>query len=1016
MSMQPTQLDTASPTNAQSHSWWWQLLRPPAGIADIRGQNVAQLLFGLCLTIFFLTPIGYVVNPGSSRPLLTLIAAAAIGVVLSRTRYFQYGAIFIVLSFSLLSLARAIADVNFLFYYLPLVFVLSSLLLTFRWVAVAILGNILATLTLPLFTSLRYFELGTVMGILSVLGLLLIFATWFRNKLEREGLKELRSANEALNTLRTDLDAQVQARTAELAVAVEVGRSLSQVGELKTVLTQAVELICERFNLYHVQIYLTDAKARTLQLQAGTGQVAKSLLSLSHNLAIDSRSINGNAALSKNSVIVADTSQNDLFRANPLLPATRSEMSVPLLVGERLLGVLDLQSSEVNGLTESSQLVFEAVASQLAIAIDNANLFTAASQAQAEVESYVRRLTREGWSNYFDAINREEKLAYVHEASKAETAVGNNALDLTAANTLEMPILVANEPIGTIQVAAEDDRDWTPETQTLVAAVARQVAQQMENLRLLDEAQQYRLEAEAAMQRITQKAWQEYQAAQSLAGFVYDGTEVSSLETDSGASQAAGKEISLPLQIHDEIIGHLALPGDSDIDEETRGLLTAVAQQLSDHIEELRLVDQTEKARANAEKRSSELALINRVMSAVTTSFDLTRNMQIIAEELAKIIDVSRVGITLVTEDQASLKIITEYPPPIPGSAEDVIGQLIPIKGNLLMEQAINTRKFAIAYDAQNSPLTASIHDLLRQREVHALGVLPMVIGDELFGTVGFDLLDPNRVMTDEQMRLAETIVYQATTVVQNARLFTQTQQALAETNEQARRLAVLNELSETISRKQTLKDIVATVIETVPKMLEADRLSLHLVDETDPTMLNVVGVAGEVADTAAGEQIPLEDTPMAEALKTQQIVTGVFDAGDHTLHAYFAPLLASGRPLGTFSMAIAGEAELKESDRQILLQIASLLSTTLENRRLFDQTSARADREQLLNNITHKIQGTMTMESALQTAVQELGKALKVKHAQAELNLPGKNSETKAAVPQVNGSNGSQKITVDRN
>jgi GAF domain-containing protein len=125
----------------------------------------------------------------------------------------------------------------------------------------------------------------------------------------------------------------------------------------------------------------------------------------------------------------------------------------------------------------------------------------------------------------------------------------------------------------------------------------------------------------------------------------------------------------------------------------------------------------------------------------------------------------------------------------------------------------------------------------------------------------------------------------------------------------------------------------------------------------------------------------------MAQALEKRQIVADLFTSGEDRLQAYHIPLYTSGRPLGTFNMVIAANTELDEGERQILLQIASLLSTTLENRRLFNETHARADREQLLNRITQKIQGTVTMESALQTAVSELGQALKLKKAVIELS-----------------------------
>lgn len=248
--------------------------------------------------------------------------------------------------------------------------------------------------------------------------------------------------------------------------------------------------------------------------------------------------------------------------------------------------------------------------------------------------------------------------------------------------------------------------------------------------------------------------------------------------------------------------------------------------------------------------------------------------------------------------------------------------------------------------------------------------------------------------LSQEDADLLSSIANQTAIALENARLLTQTQAALAETNEQAHRLTLLNQLTEEISRMETLDDIVAVLMQSVPEMIDAVRISLHLIDEDDATMLRVAGVFGEVADVGVNERIPLEGSPMADALQKQQLVSGTFDTDKELLNAYFAPLYASGRPIGTFNIALTAGNEFEEGERQLLLQLASVLGTTIENRTLFNQTRDRADREQIINNITRKIQGTVTMESALQTAIQELGQALQAGYADVQLKSASKNGK----------------------
>ena len=252
---------------------------------------------------------------------------------------------------------------------------------------------------------------------------------------------------------------------------------------------------------------------------------------------------------------------------------------------------------------------------------------------------------------------------------------------------------------------------------------------------------------------------------------------------------------------------------------------------------------------------------------------------------------------------------------------------------------------------------------------------VPIALGNKVLGVLDVQH-NVAQQLGQEDAELLSSIANQIAIAVENARLLAQTQAVLLETNAQARRLSLLNELSEAISRQATVDDIVAVLMQKAPEMIDASRISLHLIDKDDASLLRVAGATGLDSDMEIDQRISLEDSPMAVALAQRQLVAGVFDSEGTSLQAYFAPLYAGGTPLGTLNIAIPLEAELQEGDRQILLQIASVLATAIENRTLFNQTRARAEREKLVNDITRKIQSTVTMESALRTAVTELGQA----------------------------------------
>ena len=173
-----------------------------------------------------------------------------------------------------------------------------------------------------------------------------------------------------------NLEQRVGERTKDLELAAEISQNVSQIRDINELSTTAVTLIRQRFDLYHAQLYLANATQTSLTLLASTGEAGKQMLADGHTLGINAASINGRAAANKQPVLVADTAASENFRPHPLLPETRSETAVPLLVGNNIVGVLDLQSSQPNAFTEENLPAFITLAGQLAIAIDNSRLFT----------------------------------------------------------------------------------------------------------------------------------------------------------------------------------------------------------------------------------------------------------------------------------------------------------------------------------------------------------------------------------------------------------------------------------------------------------------------------------------------------------------------------------------------------------------------------------------------------------------------------------------------------------------
>lgn len=565
-----------------------------------------------------------------------------------------------------------------------------------------------------------------------------------------------------LRDLIGSLERRVAERTHDLELASEVGRAVSEkTADLSSLLTEAVDLIHERFELYHTQLYLTDPAGRTLILRAGTGEVGTQLIQRGHQLPIGPGSLNGRAAAEKQAMIVADTVQSPDFLANPLLPDTRSEMAVPLLVGDQVVGVLDMQSDQPGALNETNLPAFEALAAQLAIAIQNAALFSETRQARAEVEEQVRRLTEEGWQDFLDAVQHQERIGFAFEQNQA-VRLGKEKLSAAPTKgSLNVPIRVSNAEIGTVQIAGEEGQRWNSDDTELVQAVATQLAQHIENLRLLAQAEQYRSEAEQAIRRLTREGWETFARTRqdSAIGYAYDLHEVQPLTVKAADAGSQNETVKRPLVVNREIIGELAVGADPGR-RETDVLVAAVAEQLSSHLENLRLSEQNE-------KRAREMETVAEVGATTATLLDPDRLLQTVVDMTRTRFGVYHVHIYLA--DQSWQTLLLAAGAGEVGRGMVASGHTIPMDAEQsLVARAARERQAVIVDDVRAEPDFLPNPALPETRSEMAV---PMIVGDQVLGV--FDVQSDNvSGFTKEDAAIYTTLSSQVAVALQNARLY----------------------------------------------------------------------------------------------------------------------------------------------------------------------------------------------------------------------------------------------------
>jgi signal transduction histidine kinase/putative methionine-R-sulfoxide reductase with GAF domain len=186
---------------------------------------------------------------------------------------------------------------------------------------------------------------------------------------------------------------ETKRRASQLETAAEIARHTSATLALDNLLKRAVTMICDRYGYYHASIFLVDADEKFAVLLASTGEAGEKMLEEKYQLPVGSRSIIGYVTESGEMLVINDVSKDPIHRPNPLLPETRSELGIPLKIGPRVIGALNVQSSSINGFMPEDTSVLQTLADQITVAVDNARSYEIAQQAIEESRQRVQELS-----------------------------------------------------------------------------------------------------------------------------------------------------------------------------------------------------------------------------------------------------------------------------------------------------------------------------------------------------------------------------------------------------------------------------------------------------------------------------------------------------------------------------------------------------------------------------------------------------------------------------------------------
>jgi GAF domain-containing protein len=349
--------------------------------------------------------------------------------------------------------------------------------------------------------SYRFIALGLTWLMLITVG---GFVNFVNVRSLRTTVNELEETTQALDRARDEMEAQVRERTRELRTRAEQFEAIAELSrvavgirDIQALLDTAVNLIADRMSFYHVGLFIVDPEGAWVTLRAASSEGGRRMIARNHRLRVGQQGIVGYVAESGRPRFASDVGEDRTWFSNPELSETRSEMALPLISSDRLVGVLDIQTERPAAFDEDDVSRLRVLAGTIAVAIDNVRLFEEMQETLARLERYQEEDAVRAWRQALSRRNMSLDYAYVsgrvHAGESASRVEGAGAgEDRVVQEALEdgrhrliAPVYVSGQRLGALTF--ERTGAWSDDSVRLVESVVEQLDLALNNARLLEQ-------------------------------------------------------------------------------------------------------------------------------------------------------------------------------------------------------------------------------------------------------------------------------------------------------------------------------------------------------------------------------------------------------------------------------------------------------------------------------------------------------------------------------------------------
>ncbi len=593
-----------------------------------------------------------------------------------------------------------------------------------------------------------------------------------------------------------------------------------------------------------------------------------------------------------------------------------SWLGVPLLLGDRVLGVIALQDAlRPNAFDEDNLRLLEAVAGDVAIALQNAQLFQEANRRALQQAALYFLSTRL-------AQTRDLK-----EICRVTIDVLRDRLGFAFGGIFLIDPLTGERVLQAQSGWEEAPEDW-------------------------------RIPADEGLSRL---------AVQT--GHVYYWPDVTQHPEYVPGLRGAHTEVDVPIITGEKVIGVLIVedPRVDAFTAEQLELLQAVAGVLAMNIENVRLLEETQ-------RHAEEIAFVNRVVGTIATTLDFNQALQTIVREIVEFLPVAHGGLTLFEEEKEYLTVVAEHgKQPL----HSVLGVRFRVSENPSTQEVIRTLQPVFIDDVQNDPrVDEALREQFRKRGIVKLAIFPILAGEEVIGTLGLDILDPQVRLSPSEIALVQNVLSQVSLSIQRAKLFEQVQASREALKRQNEYLAAVAEIGRLVTSALDLPTIFRRAVDLVRERFGYYHAAIFVVEETgfNAVLEEATGEAGAEMKRRK-HSLPVGSKSIVGTVTATGQPMVVNDVSQNPIHR-FNPLLPETRAEAAFPLRLGqrviGVLDVQstqvnafaESDVAALQMLADQIAVAIDNARSYQvvQEAMREMREadrmksQFLANMSHEL------------------------------------------------------------